>query len=150
MQCLIHQIEWDFLIQSHNSMFTSGIQRRNQLLKEVCKNFQPPGNFRMNACLQTVFFFTLIPFNVTLHASNLSFCIFSHTDKHTYSLRYKHNLSVIISFFHHKNLVHCVIHVSIDLSSQQRVFSIFQKNEYHKWFTIEFCIHMVTREKASL
>ena len=39
------------LIQSHNSMFTSAIQRRNQLLKEVCKNFQPPGNFRMNACL---------------------------------------------------------------------------------------------------
>ena len=126
MQCLIHRITL-LLIQIHNSMFTSAIQRRHQLLKEFCKNVQPPGNFRMNACLQTVFFFTLIPFNVTLHASNLSFCIFSHTDKHTYILTPIQTQFLRNHKFSSQNFFHCVTHVSIDLSSQQRVFRFFRR-----------------------
>ena len=86
-------------------------------------------------------FLLLIPLHVILHASNLSFV--SHPHKHTYSLTHILLLNtispkIIISFFHHK-CVSCyiVMQLLIYHFHNNKEFSIFQKNEYRKWFTIE-------------
>ena len=88
-------------------------------------------NSRLNSEWMRVYrlFSFLHSYRSTLHYMQV-ICPFvsspTQTNIRTYSLRYKHSFSVIISFSS-QIFFHCVTHVSIDLSSQQRVFRFFRR-----------------------